>query len=90
MTLSNPTARGALPSRPGRRTGPIIIGEQFCDRNAQGGRQRVNHRERRIGLTRLDAAHVGAEQSTTLGEILLRHPMLRAQGADPGAEGSFR
>ena len=90
MTLSNPAARGALPTRPDRRAGRIILGEQTRYRHAQAARQRVNHRERRIGLARLDAAHVGSEQAAALGEILLGHPLLRAQSADPGAEGSLR
>lgn len=77
-------------ARSRRGSSLVTFDKQMGDRNSEAARQGVNHRESRVGLASLDAAHVGAEQTAPLGQILLSHALVCAQGADPGSEGALR
>lgn len=83
------TGAGAAPLR-ARLRRRLLQGEEVSHRDLETGGQRMDHGQRRVGLTRLDAAHVGPEQAAVRGQLFLFEALSQPQLPDSLPEGALR
>ncbi len=86
----NPAAGAGAAPLHARWRRRLLQREEVSHRDPETGGQRMDHGQRRVGLTRLDAAHVGPEQAAVRGQLFLFETLGQSQVPDPLPEGALR